>query len=144
MRLSRWQTWPLLWLAPSLFPPSFATSSAAISLPSCTPQNSIPIHYPIRNVTLSDGTLRRGVAVSLGTPWQRFAFILAPCVPFTPNTQLGMIHLINLGDKTTRISMTVPSPAAVLIIRGCSAPTNTVACSTRGVQPPGLQQIFPH
>lgn len=80
--LSHWHTSLLFWLAPCLFRPLFATSSAATPLATCTPQKFIPIHLPIRNVTLSDGTLRRGVAVSFGTPEQPFAFQLAPFVSF--------------------------------------------------------------
>ncbi|KAF6222241.1 hypothetical protein HO133_001327 [Letharia lupina] len=78
MRLSQWQTSLLLCLASLLPRPLFAASSAATSLPTCTPQNSIPIHYPIRNVTLSDSTLRRGAAVSFGTPGQPFACLINP------------------------------------------------------------------
>ena len=82
MRLSQWQTSLLLCLASLLPRPLFAASSAATSLPTCTPQNSIPIHYPIRNVTLSDSTLRRGAAVSFGTPGQPFACLINPSVSF--------------------------------------------------------------
>lgn len=76
--LSQWQSSPSVCLVCFLLQLSFAISSAATALPTCTPQQSIPIHYPIRNVTLSDSTLRRGAAVSFGTPRQPFAFLISP------------------------------------------------------------------
>lgn len=141
--LSQWQSSPSVCLVCFLLQLSFAISSAASSLPTCTPQQSIPIHYPMRNVTLSDSTLRRGAAVSFGTPRQPFAFLISPSVSFRSITT-GSECLTNLGNTTTHISMMVESPAAVSTTQGCSAQTNTAACLTREVRQCGLQQISPH
>lgn len=84
----------MLWLLLLVVRPSLTTSSAAASsstvtsststsAATCIAETHIPVHYAIRNVTLSDSTLRRGVAVSIGTPAQPFAFVVNPFVPRT-------------------------------------------------------------
>lgn len=141
--LSQWQSSPSVCLVCFLLQLSFAIPSAPTSLPTCTPQQSISIHHPIRNVTLNDSTLRRGAAVSFGTPRQPFAFLISPSVSFRSMTT-GSECLTNLGNTTTHISVMVQSQAAVSTTHGCSAQTSTAACLTREVRQRDLQQISPH
>ena len=77
----------LLGLSPLLLGSALITSSAStlssssISEPTCISQPITPIQIPIRNVTLNDDTLRRGAAVSIGSPPEDFAFSINPFVP---------------------------------------------------------------
>ena len=121
MRSSQWQTVPLLWLALDLLRLSFVTSSP--SLPTCTPQTSVPIHYPIRNVTLSDSTLRRGAAVSFGTPGQPFAFLISPFVSFI-NTWIGTIS----SDQHRKYNNTYLNDGTV---PGCNVNSTRLLCSNQ-------------
>lgn len=59
-------------------PLTFAGSAHA----SCASHISTPVYIPIRNVSLSDQTLRRGAAISVGTPSRPFAFALSGFVLF--------------------------------------------------------------
>ncbi len=124
MRLSQWRTLPVLWLAPDLLRLSFVTSSPATSLPTCTPQTSVPIHYPIRNVTLSDDTLRRGAAVSFGTPGQPFAFLISPFVFFIEHTWIGTIS----SDQHRKYNNTYLNDVTV---PGCSVNSTRLLCSNQ-------------
>ena len=141
MILSHWRTLPLTCLAPHLFWPTFAISSAATSLPTCTSPASIPIYIPIRNVTLSDNTLHRGAAVSFGTPAQPLAFAVSPSVSSLLELPAEVVNLIMLGQITTHILMTVLAATAVTMTQGCSARANTAASSMKEVRAPGRQPI---
>ena len=53
-----------------------ASSPTSTSQPSCTSATILPIAVPIQNLTLDDNTIRRGAAISVGSPPQALAFQL--------------------------------------------------------------------
>lgn len=74
--------------------PSFTSTSTSTSPAACISQPLTPIHLPIRNVSLADKSVRRGIPLSVGTPPQPLAF--------APNASVSISHGI-----LSRIQLTV-------------------------------------
>lgn len=74
----------------------------------CPTTSPTPIQIPIRNIALSDQSVRRGIALSLGSPAQDLAFVVSACVCPGPAHSLSpdiLSHLF-LANIHTFMSMT--------------------------------------
>ena len=69
-----------------------AGSGTGVEMTACVTATAKPIQVPIRNITLDDGTIARGIAVSVGTPPQALAF---QADRFVPSERLHSSCLIN-------------------------------------------------
>ena len=76
-----------------------SSASKSDSRTSCLNKIPTPISIPVRNVTLDDGTLRRGAALSVGTPSQALAFAVNPYVASSSAPILPMVSRF-LGSQT--------------------------------------------
>ena len=79
---SKWQLLLGFFLCSHLKHTEGSEPASTTAQASCVQSPAVPIQIPIRNITVGDGTLPRGIAISIGTPFQALAFDLAPFVPF--------------------------------------------------------------
>lgn len=98
---------------------------------SCDPSVQPPLVIPIHNVSLQAPVVRRGAAVSIGTPPQTFAFSIDPYGAFPASVLSRLWRLILSTDMSTIRWSMIRVAVVMRARRQFSALLRTVALLTR-------------